>query len=171
MTPGQVWGATEAECETPLPCDRVLPGAFAADRAISIDAPPALVFGWLCQLRVAPYSYDLLNNLGRRSPRRRDPELTELAVGQRFMRLFTLESFVLGRHLTLVSGDGICVTYAVRAEGGGTRLAVRVRCAAPAFAARLLVAGDVIMMRKQLRTLRALAEAEARDARAAAGES
>ena len=84
-----------------------------ADRAISIDASPQVVYAWLCQLRVAPYSYDLLDRFGRRSPRRRDPDLAELEVGQRFMSQFDLVSFVPDRHITLVTGK-ICVTYAVR---------------------------------------------------------
>ncbi|WP_040689782.1 hypothetical protein [Nocardia vinacea] len=161
MIPGLVWGATEAECELPLPCDEVQPGGVQADRAISIDAPPSVVYGWLCQLRVAPYSYDLLDNFGRRSPRHRDPALTELEVGQRFMSAFTLVSFVLCRHITLVSGK-ICVTYAVRPEAHGTRLTVRMHCGAPWIVARVLALGDVLMMRKQLLTLKELAEAEAR---------
>ncbi|MER7454678.1 hypothetical protein ABTW96_30810 [Nocardia beijingensis] len=161
MIPGTVWGATEAEREAPLPCDDRQPGGLQADRAISVDAPPALVYAWLCQLRVAPYSYDLLDHFGRRSPRRRDPMLTELAVGQRFMSQFELMSFVLGRHITLVSGK-VCVTYAVRPEGAGTRLVVRVRCAAPKIVAAALALGDLIMMRKQLLTLKELAEAEHR---------
>lgn len=160
MIPGLVWGATEAECELPLPCGEVQPGGLQADRAISIDAPPSVVYGWLCQLRVAPYSYDLLDNFGRRSPRHRDPVLTELEVGQRFMSAFTLVSFVLCRHITLVSGK-ICITYAVRPEAGGTRLTVRMRCGAPWLIARVLALGDVLMMRKQLLTLKELAEAEA----------
>ncbi|MFX0577621.1 hypothetical protein [Nocardia nepalensis] len=161
MIPGLVWGATEAEREHPLPCDDVQPGGVQADRAISIDAPPSVVYGWLCQLRVAPYSYDLLDNFGRRSPRQRDPALTELEVGQRFMSAFTLVSFVLCRHITLVSGK-VCVTYAVRPEGTGTRLTVRMHCGAPWIIARALALGDVLMMRKQLLTLKELAEAEAR---------
>ncbi|MGW4715765.1 hypothetical protein [Nocardia sp. NPDC004260] len=159
MIPGTVWGATEAEREAPLPCDDRLPGGLQADRAISVDAPPALVYAWLCQLRVAPYSYDLLDNFGKRSPRRRDPMLTELAVGQRFMSQFELVSFVLGRHITLVSGK-VCVTYAVRPEGAGTRLQVRIRCGAPRLVAMALALGDLLMMRKQLLTLKELAEAE-----------
>ncbi|WP_327115317.1 hypothetical protein OHB12_01140 [Nocardia sp. NBC_01730] len=161
MIPGTVWGATEAEREAPLPCDDLRPGGLQADRAISIEAPPALVYAWLCQLRVAPYSYDLLDNFGRRSPHRRDPMLTELEAGQRFMSQFELVSFILGRHITLVTGK-FCVTYAVRPEGAGTRLVVRMRCGAPKPIAVALAVGDVLMMRKQLRTLKDLAEAEHR---------
>ncbi|MFE7797380.1 hypothetical protein [Nocardia sp. NPDC057440] len=161
MIPGLVWGATEAEREQPLPCDELESGGVQADRAISIDASPQVVYAWLCQLRVAPYSYDLLDRFGRRSPRRRDPELTELEVGQRFMSQFDLVSFVLGRHITLVTGK-ICVTYAVRPEGSGTRLVVRMHCGAPRIVARALALGDLLMMRKQLLTLKELAEAEQR---------
>ncbi|WP_228001112.1 hypothetical protein [Nocardia australiensis] len=161
MTARLCWGATEAECEQPLPCDELRPGGLQADRAISVDAPPNVLYAWLCQLRVAPYSYDLLDRLGRRSPRERDPALTELAVGQRFMSQFELVSFVLGSHITLVAGTA-CATYAVRPNGVGTRLVVRVRFVGPRPVARVLALGDVFMMRKQLRTLKELAEAEAR---------
>ncbi|MEV6391929.1 hypothetical protein [Nocardia xishanensis] len=160
---GKVWGATEAERDAPQPCDELELGGLQADRAISIAAPPCLVYHWLCQLRVAPYSYDLLDNWGKRSPRERDPRLTELEVGQRFMSAFRLESFVLGRHITLVSGR-IAVTYAVRPERDGTRLVIRIRCGATRLVGHLLAFGDVFMARKQLLTLRELAEAEARRA-------
>ncbi|WP_431972342.1 hypothetical protein [Nocardia sp. bgisy134] len=161
MISGTVWGATEAERDAPLPCDELEPRGLQADRAISIAASPCLVYSWLCQLRVAPYSYDLLDNWGKRSPRERDPHLTELEVGQRFMSAFDLKSFVLGRHITLVAGR-IAVTYAVRPEGAGTRLVVRARFGTPRIVARPLAFGDVFMTRKQLLTLRELAEAEAR---------
>ncbi|AVH23894.1 hypothetical protein [Nocardia cyriacigeorgica] len=162
MNAGLVWGATEAERDAPLPCDELEPDAVIADRAISIAAPPALVFAWLCQLRAATYSYRI-GNRWKSSPRVRDPQLTELAVGQRFMGQFDLESFALGRHVTLRAGD-ICVTYAVRPEGAGTRLVVRVRFGGSPLVGRVLALGDVIMMRKQLRTLKELAEAEAASA-------
>ncbi len=144
-----------------LPCDGLLPRAgVRADRAISIAAPPRIVFSWLCQLRVAPYSYDILDNLGRRSPRQRNPELLRLELGQRFMTIFALHSFVDGEQITLVS-EGAAVTYAVRPEGAGSRLHVRVVFAGPRAIARPLAMGDWVMMRKQLLTLKSLAEREA----------
>jgi hypothetical protein len=144
-----------------LPCDALLrrPGV-RADRAVSIAAPPPVVFAWLCQLRVAPYSYDIVDNLGRRSPRQRNPELVRLEVGQRFMTLFALRSFVDGEQITL-RAKGVAVTYRVRAEGAGSRLHARVLFAGPRPIARVLELGDRIMMRKQLLTLKSLAEREA----------
>jgi hypothetical protein len=144
-----------------LPCDPLRPpGGVRADRAIGIAAPPAIVFSWLCQLRAAPYSYDILDNLGRRSPRERDPELAHLRVGQRFMTIFVLQSFVDGEQITLRS-KGVAVTYAVRPEGAGSRLHVRVLFGGPWLLARVLALGDLVMMRKQLLTLKSLAEHEA----------
>ncbi|MFI6995902.1 hypothetical protein [Nocardia sp. NPDC050175] len=156
---GMVWGATKAECDVPLPCDDLRPGGLQADRAITIDAPHELVYPWLCQLRVAPYSYDLLDHWGRRSPRHRDPRLVELEVGQPFMAHFELASFVPNQHITLVAGK-IAVTYAVHPKGTGTRLVARVRMGGPRMIGRLLAVGDLVMMRKQLLTLQGLAEAE-----------
>jgi len=161
MIPGLTWGARPSERTAKLACDALFPGArVQADRAISIDARPAIVFSWLCQLRVAPYSYDLLDNFGRRSPRERDPELLHLEVGQRFMTVFALQSFVGGEQITLRS-KGVAVTYAVRTERAGSRLHVRVLFGGPWVSARLLALGDLVMMRKQLLTLKSLAEQEA----------
>ena len=160
MIPGQNWGASPAERTASLPCDALGRRAVRADRAISIAAPPPIVFSWLCQLRVAPYSYDILDNLGRRSPRERSPELVHLEVGLRFMTVFALHSFVDGEQITLRS-KGVAVTYAVRAEGAGSRLHARVLIAGPSLIARALALGDLVMMRRQLRTLKSLAEREA----------
>lgn len=158
---GDNWGATDAERAAQTPCDALVTGDVTrADRAVTVAAPPRIVFAWLCQLRTAPYSYDLLDNLGRRSPRTRNPDLTRLAVGQRFMAMFTLHSFAAEDHVTLRSGL-VAVTYAVRPVARGTRLHVRVRFAGPWPARRLLAMGDLMMMRKQLLTLRRLAEHEA----------
>jgi hypothetical protein len=161
MTLSLNWGATAAERTAALPCDALRPrAAIQADRAISIDAAPSVVFAWLRQLRVAPYSYDILDNLGRRSPRRRDPGLAHLEVGQRFMTMFALQSFVDDEQITLRS-KGVAVTYAVRPEGAGARLHARVLFAGPRLVGRLLTLGDLVMMRKQLLTLKSLAEQEA----------
>jgi len=160
VIPGLNWGAKASERAARLPCDGLYPRAgVQADRAIGIDAPPPIVFCWLCQLRIAPYSYDILDNLGRRSPRPRDPELVHLEVGQRFMTLFVLHSFTAGEQITLCS-KGVAVTYRVPPEEAGSRLQVRVSFAGPRLAGRVLALGDLVMMRKQLRTLKSLAERE-----------
>jgi hypothetical protein len=64
------------------------------------------VFGWLCQLKVAPYSYDWLDHRGRRSPRRLAPGAERLAPGaerlapgQPFL-VFDLVEFEQGQSLT-----------------------------------------------------------------------
>jgi hypothetical protein len=161
LTLGLTWGVRPAERAVPLPCDALCPHArVQADRAISIAAPPPIVFSWLCQLRAAPYSYDLLDNLGRRSPRARNPELVRLEVGQRFMTMFALQSFVDGEQITLRS-RGVAVTYAVQPERAGARLHVRVWFGGPWLVAHVLAWGDLVMMRKQLLTLKSLAEHEA----------
>lgn len=144
-----------------MPCDALLHRAdVQADRAITIDAPASTVFAWLCQLRVAPYSYDALDNFGHTSPRRRDPDLLRLKTGQRFMTIFTLHSFAVDEHITLRT-TRVAVTYAIRPDGTGTRLHVRVLFQGHRLLAHLLALGDLVMMRKQLFTLRALAEREA----------
>ena len=162
------WGETAAERERPLACDALLPGArMVLHRAVDVAAPAEHAFRWLCQLKVAPYSYDLLDNGGRRSPRELTPGLDRLAVGQRVMTIFTLVDFAPGEHLTLrltdprgrrMFGD-LVVTYAVLPTGPGTsRFLVRMRAAGlDPVRRRLLAYGDLLMMRKQLHTLATLA--------------
>ena len=78
-----VWGATAAERSAPFPCDRHVSGTSdALFRAVDVDAPAPRAFRWLCQLRVAPYSYDCIDNGGRPSPRTLTPGLEQLVVGQ-----------------------------------------------------------------------------------------
>lgn len=172
MTASRTWGSTETERADSYPCDRWL--ADPDDqlwRAIDIDAPPGAVFRWLCQLRAAPYSYDWIDNLGRRSPRQLTPGLDELEVGQRVMTIFRLVEFEPGRHITLVLERGkrlfgeLAITYQVRPAGAGSRLVAKLVVRRPRGAGRLfsplLPAGDLVMMKKQLRTLKALAERDA----------
>ncbi|HEY7101120.1 MAG TPA: hypothetical protein VH573_05705 [Mycobacteriales bacterium] len=162
------WGVTAAERAAPLPCDELVPGdVMVLDRAVDVTAPAALTFRWLCQLRVAPYSYDLIDNRGRRSPRTLTPGSDRLEVGQRMCRIFTLDSFVPGSSLTLrltsargrrAFGD-VAITYAVVPTGPGTsRIVARVRAGGlDPIRRQALGWGDLIMMRKQLRTFAGLA--------------
>jgi hypothetical protein len=159
MFPGEVWGATADERAAKLPCDEIFPDGLAADRAVSVDAPPSLVYAWLCQIRLAPYSYDYLDNFGKRSPRVRTPELVNLEVGQRFMRLFTLAAFDHDEHVT-IRNSHVVTTYAVRREGSGTRLVARTIFNGPNAIGRVLGMIDWVMMRKQLLNIKGHAERE-----------
>jgi hypothetical protein len=167
MIAGANWGTTAQERAMALPCDRLMATApVRLDRAVSIQAPRELVFRWLCQLKHAPYSYDLLDNFGRTSPRELTPGAERLASGQRFMSIFALACFAPDEQITLRSLR-TAVTYAVIADGAATRLVARVLFDPPggrlsaALTGRALALGDLLMMRKQLLTLKALAERDA----------
>jgi hypothetical protein len=170
----RTWGSTPEERAATFACDALLPDADdALYRAVSVRAPAPTMFRWLCQLRLAPYSYDLVDNLGRRSPQALVPGTDQLVVGQRMVAIFRLASFEPGRELTLaargnrVFGD-VALTYRVEPVGPeDCRLVVKVLVRYPRHPlGRLggfwLPAGDVVMMRRQLLNLRALAERDAR---------
>lgn len=163
------WGSTAAERAEPFPCDRLIedPGETLF-RALDIDAPAARVFRWLCQLRAAPYSYDLVDNFGRRSPRRLTPGLERLERGQPVMRIFRLVDFEPDCSLTISArttffGDIAC-SYRVRElEPGQSRLVAKLLIAPggrlrSALAHTVLAPGDLLMMRRQLLNLAELAE-------------
>ena len=162
------WGSTVDERARPYPCDSFVASPDAAlFRAIEVNAQPDEVFRWLCQLRVAPYSYDLIDNLGRRSPRQLTPGLIDLRVGQPVMTIFTLVGFESGEHLTIRMDHGlfgeIACSYVVSPAAEGSRLVVKLlvryrRGPLGVLMRWLLPLGDLIMMRRQLRTLAALAE-------------
>jgi hypothetical protein len=166
-TAARDWGSRAAEREMSFPCDRHLPDSdLALHRAVDVDAPAAILFRWLCQLRVAPYSYDLIDNLGRRSPRRLTPGLERLEVGQRFMTIFRLVEFEQDRHVTLLHrgpAGAFAVTYMVVPRGAErSRLLVRLAASGSWLVRRFGPTGDLVMMRRQLLTLKRLAEREQR---------
>jgi hypothetical protein len=177
-----VWGATPAERAATYPCDVFLPGAqHEFFRAIDVDAPAELTYRWLHQLRVAPYSYDWVDNFLLPSPARLSPRADRIAVGQRMMHVFSIVALEPGRTLTLGPRSRTAValfgklygTYVVtpRADGA-SRLFVKVNANYPRSAYGRLIGGvmpwiDFLMMRKQLRRLKANAERGAREATAA----
>lgn len=170
-----MWGAREQEIRRAYPCDG-LPAEPKEEwfRAVTVAADRATVFRWLCQLKVAPYSYDLLDNSGRRSPRQLTPGAGDLEAGQRVMSIFRLVSFAENRHMTLLLDDpkglrlfgAFAVTYAVTEERpGATRLVAKLVVGGNEgdgvlgrLRRRFLAWGDLLMMRRQLLTLRKLAE-------------
>jgi hypothetical protein len=166
------WGSTPEERLLQYPCDEVLPEhKQVLFRAVTVDAPAPVVFRWLCQLKVAPYSYDLLDNGGRRSPQQLVPGVDRLVMGEEVM-IFELASFAVDEHLTLrlsghpLFGD-LAISYMViPGDNGQSRLVVKLVSVLPggvvgAVMRHLLPAGDLLMMRRQLLNLRALAEATA----------
>jgi hypothetical protein len=170
------WGTTPEERALRFPGD--LPENAQDDllwRGVDVDAPAGRVFRWLCQLRSAPYSYDWIDNLGRRSPQALTPGLEHLERGQTFMQIFRLEDFAPGAYVTLVTPVGsrgarlfgvVRATYWARPiSPNRTRLLVKLRVtSAPGLCGRamrpLLPWGDLIMMRRQLLNLKRLAERE-----------
>jgi len=168
----ETWGSLVHERSAAYPCDGLIDGPDrVVFRGVDIAAPAQLVFRWLCQLRAAPYSYDWVDNFGRRSPRRLIEGLDRLGVGQRFMSIFRLVSFQEGRSITLDSTTllfgRVAGTYlVVPTDAERSRLVVKLAFAAPrrllgSVVRQLLPAGDLVMMRKQLLTLKALAERDA----------
>ena len=176
------WGTTEDERALAFPGDRSEDAAWTSlFRGVSIAAPPATVFRWLCQLRAAPYSYDWIDNRGHQSPRALTPGLERLAIGQSVMEIFRLESFQAPVHITLATQAGgrgerlfglLRCTYWVRAETPDrVRLLVKLRVAprrglTSRIGVAALACGDLVMMRRQLLNLKALAEDQARSAAA-----
>ncbi|MEU8782491.1 hypothetical protein [Streptomyces sp. NPDC048637] len=138
-------------------------------RAIDVSAPAGLVFRWLQQLTIAPYSYDWIDFRGRKSPHTLVEGLPELAVGQPLL-VFEIADFEPDTHLTgvlppqLAEQHGqMAVSYTLRPLDSGCRLVVKVVVEAKGSLAqrlrrRFLAWGDVVMMRKQLLTLKKLAE-------------
>ena len=148
------WGATPEEVRRHYPALDLRPDAnLVLHRAVGVDAPDARTWRWVCQLAVAPYSYDWVDNLGRRSPRELTPGVDALVVGQRMTSGFRLGHVEPGRSLTIV-GYGSAITYEVR-DG---RLVGCLACRLPRPLHIPLAAGDLVMMRKQLLTLKELAE-------------
>jgi len=79
------WGATDEEVGRQMPGDEIVARpVFNATRAVTIDARPEEIWPWLVQIgygRAGWYSYDILDNLGRRSAEQILPEYQHLAPG------------------------------------------------------------------------------------------
>lgn len=164
---GYSWGETETEREARYPCDDLIAEPHQeAYRALDVHAPAAIVWRWLCQLRVAPYSYDWVDNRGRRSPQELTPGADDLELGQRALVFFEIAGFERDRSLTLHAAQSrfgdLAVGYVVTPLADDrARLLAKVIVRYPNGAKamrRVPPLGDLVMMRKQLRTFRRLAE-------------
>lgn len=160
---GDRWGVTDAEVARRYPCDDVVPApVLQVWRGVTADAPPAAVWPRLRQVRIAPYSYDLVDNLGRRSPRELLP-LPDPVPGDPFTATAGRPQ---GRVLSVVPGEqltarilGAVMSYVLDPVEGGrrTRLLLKLVMARGRLLAPLVAVGDLVMARRQLLTLAALA--------------
>jgi hypothetical protein len=166
---GDRWGVTAPEVARHYPCDDVIPApTLQAWRGVTVHASRSHVWSWVGQIRLAPYSFDWIDNLGRRSPQQLQ-DLPEPAPGQCFTtaggrptgRILDVEPEVqlTGRIM------GAVMSYVlVPVEGPGpdrTRLLLKVAGGHPRWLAPALSVGDLVMARRQLLTLKRLAERSA----------
>jgi hypothetical protein len=157
------WGVSEDEVTLAFPCDEWIGRAsLVAWRGVTVRAPAAEVWPWVLQVRLAPYSYDWIDNLGRRSPQIL-LDLTPPAVGDAFIRAG-------GKQMgTVLSVDpphqltgrlaGAVISYVLRAtDSSTTRLLMKLASGVPRPLAPFLSAGDLVMARRQLLNWKRLAE-------------
>lgn len=184
------WGSRDEEIEADMPGDEIaVPSRFTATRALTIDAPPMAVWPWLTQVgrgRAGFYSYDVLDNGGRRSATAVLPEFQRVAAGDLAAPMsnppssstsFVVASVDEGKSLVWAKGDAVW-TWQLAPEGAGTRLVVRLRRGAmpghpvrSVMGAALLEIGDFPMMQMMLRGIRDRAESLARAGAATPGST
>src|SRR5271154_2137458 len=81
---GDRWNVTDDEVARHYPCDDFVPApTLQAWRGVTVLTTPETLWRWVSQIRIAPYSYDWIDNLGRRSPQQLDG-LPEPVVGESF---------------------------------------------------------------------------------------
>ena len=151
------------ETQRRYPCDELVPApALEAWRAVTVRAHPRYVWPWVAQIQLAPYSYDWIDNLGRRSPQRLCG-LPDPVVGEAFTRALGGRRF--GRVLSVVRGEqltaeimGAVLSYVLVPEGSDTRLLFKLVARRGRVIAPVLCLGDLVMARRQLLNLARLAE-------------
>jgi hypothetical protein len=151
---GDRWGVANSEASRSYPCDDfVVSPVLQAWRGVRVEAPAAAVWPWVAQVRLAPYSYDWIDNLGRRSPRQL-VGLPEPRVGEAFTtaggrKLGRIVSVDPGRQLTGTIMGAFMSYVLVPEEHDTTRLLLKVVMRTTRWTAPALSVGDLVMARRQ----------------------
>lgn len=166
----QYWGATNEEIHGSVIGDDLCADAtLIATRSITIKAPPQDVFPWIRQMgfgRAGWYSYDWIDNLGRKSATRVHEEWQSIKSGDKVPSgpfSFTATTVAAPRHFVLeVKSLGkksprmhFTLAYELRDDPQGTRLVTRMRSHinlpfGSLLEKIILGPGDGIMLRRQL---------------------
>ncbi|WP_433024476.1 polyketide cyclase [Plantactinospora sp. CA-290183] len=154
---------TESEVLRAYPCDDfVVSPVLQVWRGVRVNAPATVVWPWIAQVRLAPYSYDWIDNLGRHSPRHlvslpepRVGEAFTTAGGRRWGRILSVEP---GKQLTGMIMRAFVSYVLVPDEDNTTRLLLKIVMRTNRLVALGLSVGDLVMARRQLLTLKQLAE-------------
>ncbi|WP_329248567.1 hypothetical protein OG417_01505 [Actinoallomurus sp. NBC_01490] len=160
---GDRWGVSDSETLRPYPCDDFVDSpTLRAWRGVDVQAPAEAVWPWVVQVRLAPYSYDWIDNLGRRSPRKL-MGLPEPQVGDRFTtaggrELGRIVSVDPGKQLTATIMGAFMSYVLVPQAHDTTRLLLKVAMRTTRWAAPGLSVGDLVMARRQLLNFKQLAE-------------
>ena len=175
----ETWGATPEEVSSAVVGDDLYPTArVSATRCITIAASPDEVYPWIRQMgfgRAGWYSYDLIDNLGKKSARSVNPDWQDIVTESpvpagpisfiaKYVQpptslVLTVSPRGLGKRIKF------SLAYELRTTNGGTRLVTRMRARVDLPAGRLierllLSPGDGVMVRKQLLTLRKVIESK-----------
>ncbi len=176
------WGSTTEEVAASVPGDDLFQGGRSGTRSIDIDAEPEVVFDFLSQMgfgRAGWYSYDWIDNLGRRSADDLHPEWMVATPGDlvpggpidfvveevdrpgRLVLRLGRRRF-LGHQVDFSLAYRLADTSAGEEVGQRTRVVSRARMlvTGPLGAAltSVLLVGDAVMVRRQLLGLKERAE-------------
>ena len=165
------WGATDEEIKRSMPGDEIVgKPSFNATRAVTVNAPAP----WIVQMgvtRAGWYSYDLLDNLGRRSAESILPEHQKTKVGDlipmspdrkqgEWVKDFKNNEWMLWWDQ---KGDNSWV-WGIYSDGKAhfrlvTRVRVKYRWFSPAIPFNLIIEFfDILMMRKSMLGIKRRAE-------------
>jgi hypothetical protein len=159
---GDRWNVSDAEVARHYPCDAfVTAPVLQAWRGVTVNATPEAIWPWIGQIRLGPYSYDWIDNIGHRSPQEL-LDLPEPAAGQHFTtaagRPFGRIVSVSPREHLTAHIAGAYMSYVLVPAGDTTRLLLKVAMAGSRWVAPAVSVGDLVMARRQLRNLKRLAE-------------
>jgi hypothetical protein len=173
----QRWGATDEEVRGSMPGDEIVPKAsFNATRAITIDAPPEMVWPWIVQMgyrRAGFYTYALLDNAGYESADRILERYQPPKVGDWIpmykkvneTTAFKVKAFEINEWLLWEKPDSTWAWKLIPLDGGQTRLISRLKAGygwekpgMAIFTLVLLEFGDFPMMRRVLKGIKVRAE-------------